>query len=115
MTDEAMKVWREAWQAADYNSTFGCDDQAAAAVIAADRAGLVAENARLREVLGAIQQAVVDGRVCDDVAWFSTIETLYDFIEEVLHPSPPAAVGDLFAALKDTRHDADAILEKNNG
>jgi len=54
VTDEhehAMKVWREAWQAADYNSTFGCDDQAAAAVIAADRAGLVAEIERLREAL----------------------------------------------------------------
>lgn len=57
MTDEhehAMKVWEEAFAAwddtpADPNAMHS-GDQAAAAVIAADRAGLVAEIERLREV-----------------------------------------------------------------
>ena len=63
MTDEhAMKVWQEARAAAEAGGdwergTSGLglvwvdDDQAAAAVIAADRAGLVAEIERLREAL----------------------------------------------------------------
>ena len=63
MTDEhAMKVWREARAAAEAGGdwergTSGLglvwvdDDQAAAAVIAADRAGLVARIAELEECL----------------------------------------------------------------
>jgi hypothetical protein len=50
MTDEhAMKVWREALQAGQQDWPKPIDDRAAAAVIAADRAGLVAEVERLRE------------------------------------------------------------------
>lgn len=59
---------------------------------------------RLVEALREIQRATLEGRVCDDVAWFDRITTLYDYIEEVLHPSQPAAIGDLFpgtAALKE--------------
>lgn len=36
--------------------------------------------AALRE----IKRAVVEGRVCDDVAWFDQIETLYDFCDRIL-------------------------------
>ena len=50
MTDEhAMKVWRDA-----YGAYVATSIKAAAAVIAADRAGLVAEIERLREALGEI-------------------------------------------------------------
>jgi len=31
-----------------------------------------------------IKRAVVEGRVCDDVAWFDQIETLYDFCDRIL-------------------------------
>ncbi len=59
---------------------------------------------RLVEALREIQRATIEGRVCDDVAWFDQITTLHDYIEEVLRPSQPAAIGDLFpetAALKE--------------
>jgi len=36
--------------------------------------------AALRE----IKRATVEGRVCDDVAWFDEIETLYDFCDRIL-------------------------------
>lgn len=53
--------------------------------------------AALTAALEAINTAVIDGRVCDDVAWFDKFTTLHDFIEEVLRPSQPAVVADLFA------------------
>lgn len=34
--------------------------------------------------LGAIMDATTDGRVCDDVAWFDTITTLYDYCHQAL-------------------------------
>ena len=47
---------------------------------------LDAERGRLREALlqarasfQAIQRATIEGRVCDDVAWFSDITTLHDY------------------------------------
>ena len=61
MTDEhehAMKVWEEAKRIHD-NCPFGdsdAPDELAAAVIAADRAGLVAEVKRLREELRLIKR-----------------------------------------------------------
>lgn len=36
--------------------------------------------AALRE----IKRATIEGRVCDDVAWFDQIETLHDFCERIL-------------------------------
>jgi len=36
--------------------------------------------AALRE----IKRATVEGRVCDDVAWFDEIETLHDFCDRIL-------------------------------
>lgn len=54
---------------------------------------LAGEVARLRMALLAIDQAVLDGKVCDDVAWFGPAETLHDFIQRILSP---AALGDLF-------------------
>jgi hypothetical protein len=36
--------------------------------------------AALRE----IKRATIEGRVCDDVAWFDEITTLHDFCDEVL-------------------------------
>lgn len=36
--------------------------------------------AALRE----IKRATIEGRVCDDVAWFDQIETLHDFCDRIL-------------------------------
>lgn len=58
---------------------------------------------RHRAALEAIQKAVIDGEVCDDVAWFDKATTLHDFIDDVLNPAPPAAVGDLFDASDSSR------------
>jgi hypothetical protein len=38
----------------------------------------------LVKALEAIKQATIDGRVCDDVAWFDNVTTLHDFCDEVL-------------------------------
>jgi hypothetical protein len=43
-----------------------------------------AEIERLRKAIEDIKQATIDGRVCDDVAWFDTITTLHDFCDLVL-------------------------------
>ena len=43
------------------------------------------EVERLRAAIAAIQQATLDGKVCDDVAWFSRIETLHDYCDRVLN------------------------------
>lgn len=45
-----------------------------------------AEIERLRGCLDAIMTATVTGRVCDDVAWFDTITTLFDFCDQSLNP-----------------------------
>jgi hypothetical protein len=52
---------------------------------AADRAPLLAEIERLRTAIERIKQATIEGRVCDDVAWFDKITTLHDFCEQVLN------------------------------
>ena len=39
---------------------------------------------RLRKALEAIKKATLEGRVCDDVAWFDQITTLYDFCDQAL-------------------------------
>ncbi len=51
-----------------------------------DRDALLSQLRAYREALEkaaarfeAIQKATVEGRVCDDVAWFSDIETLHDY------------------------------------
>jgi hypothetical protein len=44
------------------------------------------EIVRPRSAVEAIRQATIDGRVCDDVAWFDTITTLHDFCEQTLTP-----------------------------
>ena len=44
------------------------------------------EIERLRSAVEAIKQATIEGRVCDDVAWFDTIPTLHDFCEQTLLP-----------------------------
>lgn len=44
------------------------------------------EIERLRSAVEAIKQATIEGRVCDDVAWFDTITTLHDFCEQTLLP-----------------------------
>ena len=52
-------------------------------------AGNISEGAdeieRLRGCLAAIQKATIDGRVCDDVAWFDQITTLHDFCDQALN------------------------------
>ena len=115
MTDEhehehAMKVWEEAKRIHD-NCPFGdsdAPDELAAAVIAADRAGLVAEIERLRDGLAGAIAAISDPRGLDDAICCSGHmcgcrgsshrELLLHDLSEVLAR----------AALKDTRHDADA-------
>ena len=39
---------------------------------------------RLRKALEAIKKATLEGRVCDDVAWFDQITTLHDFCDQAL-------------------------------
>jgi len=76
------------------------------------RLGEESSALRYREALERIDAAVMDGKVCDDVAWFGPAETLHDFIQSVLHPSEPAAVADLFpkdAAFAAITHEADCI------
>ncbi len=45
-----------------------------------------AEIERLRSAIEAIKQATIEGRVCDDVAWFDAVTTLHDFCEQTLRP-----------------------------
>ncbi|WP_232494951.1 hypothetical protein [Novosphingobium kaempferiae] len=62
---------------------------------------LQSECNRFRGALLQIKYAAEDGRICDDVAWFSQHETLFDYIEGTLETAQ-AAVGDLFqGALRD--------------
>lgn len=61
-------------------------------------ASMAIENKRLRAGLIEIQKACIAGKICDDVPWFDSITTLHDYIDEVLSPSLPAAVADLFEA-----------------
>ena len=42
----------------------------------------------LEAALWAIMTACVEGRVCDDVAWFDEVTTLHDFCDLVLHGPP---------------------------
>jgi hypothetical protein len=42
------------------------------------------EAARLRTAIEQIKRATVEGRICDDVAWFDKSETLHDFCERTL-------------------------------
>ena len=112
MTDEqnerAAKVWRAALEAGQQDWPKPIDDRAAAAVIAADRAGLVAEIERLRDGLTGAIAAISDPRGLDDAICCSGHmcgcrgsshrELLLHDLSEVLAR----------AALKDTRHDADA-------
>lgn len=68
------------------------------------QAKLLADTGRerdgLRKAISDIQRAAVEGRVCDDVAWFDGITTLYDFCDLTLNrlgtaalPLSPASTG----------------------
>jgi len=48
-----------------------------------------------RDAALAIQKATLEGRVCDDVAWFSTIETLHDFCAHTIELIDEAAARSL--------------------
>lgn len=54
------------------------------------------EGERYRRALEEIKQATIDGKVCDDVAWFDKFTTLHDFIDMVLDPPEPPVFRDLF-------------------
>ena len=57
---------------------------------AAEIASLQGEVVGLRAAIKAIKKATIDGRVCDDVAWFDQITTLHDFCDQALEASLPA-------------------------
>lgn len=44
------------------------------------------EIVRLQTAIREIQRATVEGRVCDDVAWFDMITTLHDYCDQTLNP-----------------------------
>lgn len=46
---------------------------------AIEEEGLRSELTNARDAFVAIQDATIAGKVCDDIAWFSDIETLHDF------------------------------------
>ena len=93
--EAAGKAYDEVRRQAADNYTFvtSADHDRAlkAALLAAARARPVpaaeGEVERLRAALAAIQRATVAGKVCDDVAWFDGITTLYDFCDLTLHGS----------------------------
>ena len=99
MTDEhehAMKVWREALRAF-HEGRFGCEYHTAAAVIAADRAGLVARIAELEE-------ALFDATAM--IGHNLTMKATALVAGKTLNAYDVWKAGS--AALKDTRNDADA-------
>lgn len=58
------------------------DDEALVEEIERLRSSIAIKDRALREAhaqFQAIRQATLDGKVCDDVAWFSNIETLHDY------------------------------------
>ncbi|WP_340265439.1 hypothetical protein [Sphingobium mellinum] len=67
---------------------------------------------RYHLALMAIQLAAVEGRICDDVAWFDKFTTLYDLIEDVLRPPQAPVIADLFNANEATtsQHFAHQLL-----
>ncbi|ACF01533.1 hypothetical protein Rpal_3027 [Rhodopseudomonas palustris TIE-1] len=52
---------------------------------------LRADIERLTQGYRDIKTATIEGRVCDDVAWFDTITTLHDFCDCMINPAPWAA------------------------
>jgi hypothetical protein len=50
------------------------------------RASPMGDVERLRAGIAAIKLATIEGRVCDDVAWFDEITTLHDFCDYLLRP-----------------------------
>lgn len=61
---------------------------------------LEAENGKLRQGYRDIQRAAEEGRVCDDVAWYDSITTLYDFCAIMLDRQSPA-LRDLYKDARD--------------
>jgi hypothetical protein len=59
--------------------------------IVMDQIEALDEIKRLRSAIEAIRQATIEGRVCDDVAWFDPVTTLHDYCERTLEPSISAA------------------------
>lgn len=104
MTDEhehAMKVWWEAFAATGNFVRFNSkSEKAAAAVIAADRAGLVA---RIAELEGALRDPdiVHVNMLRGSIARPSPAAIWHIYQGELLDAMP----SDYRAALKDTRHD----------
>lgn len=53
--------------------------------------GAYASIAHFRQGVEAIKRATIEGRVCDDVAWFDTITTLHDYCDQLLAATPDPA------------------------
>lgn len=45
----------------------------------------ISEIERLRQGIADIKRATIEGRVCDDIAWYDTITTLHDFCDLLLN------------------------------
>ncbi len=74
------------------------DNDGVLQMLARHRVAIGELAAQYRATLEAIDKAVMDGHVCDDVAWFDKFTTLHDFIDQTIRPCQPAAIGDLFPA-----------------
>ncbi len=108
MTDEhehAMKVAEQAYSAGNLVTCDGYyefDLDAAAAVIAADRAGLVAEVARLREALHEGKRAIGDHSAPDDC--YATGPLTGDDYRDLVE-CPACSFIAVYEALKGPDHD----------
>jgi len=94
--DDSFEVWQDAGPIRTIRASFKLENYRRARAALALPHQPATDEGRYRDALEQIQQATIDGKVCDDVAWFDKFTTLHDFIEETLRPSAPAAVGDLF-------------------
>jgi hypothetical protein len=52
---------------------------------------LVREHREMLAALKAIMRATIEGKVCDDVAWFDQITTLHDFCGQIVDAVQPSA------------------------
>ena len=84
---QELQAWADEAQACvDSGEVVISDHRKARATIDALRshAALKTRITELEAALRSIMKATVEGRICDDVAWFDSITTLYDFCDLAL-------------------------------